>query len=1054
MRFVAVAFYGCLLALLAVGLRDLLLGYEENRCSMTYMFEYPEYLRIQLPHRVSQRYPGYGLYLYGEGLYAQHSRSLKLSGVPVLFLPGNAGSYKQARSLGSIALRKAEDIDNGFHLNVFTIDFSEELVALYGGSLQRQTRFVHESIKAILRLYKDQDTPPRSVAVVGHSMGGIVARALFTLPKFSPHLVSLILTQASPHQGPVLPLDRHLLEFYSTVRRHWSSGTGDLRNVTVLSMGGGYRDYQVRSGLTALPCPPDDPNKLSLVSTAVPRTWVSTDHLSIVWCKELVLATVRAFFDLIDPDTRQMTEDPARRMAVLRHHFVRHPVRLLAEQDDTVVTFPGSPELWTEVHTPRLSYSSPKEPRARYFIFPLSSRRKSHSHFHCQNSNLEMTSWLFGCTQSNGSMCLQAVDLSWDTELLPAYKVVTVKLSDLPSFSHLVLSTSSLNGGQFSVECEWFSEDSRTASVPVPHILSFGMSIREVTLSSPALFHTVELLDFHQVYQAFKVTIESQCKGTRGRLPSVYRLQVPWFREDSFTAASVPSVTEIFAKLHTSRPDNSSSAILQLHTSPDCQYKVSVQTSFFQVLGQHCAILDREGAEDTEGHGLGTVENWLAGLQRVRGDTPSLGKRTRFCPASQLVPSGTPQLKIYPIGSWLRRASQIPPCTNSRPVMSSKLKGTVPCSSQIRVEEQFYRVGQAPCQRPRVLRFCGPVLPVYMAVCILLACEGQVYSLIHTGRPVELAEALGESTQLHRVELLVSLLHLLLRLSWFQAGWSALGLPLVDTLPLTALDHGVLESSEPLSPAEGWTRLVSLFLLLLGAAVAFWGGALFRLSLELLSWILSPLHRQPSIIQDSGHPLTRSRIILIVTLGLVAWATCGALALVAVYFLYLYKVMRLQMSERTLKHVLNLAPREKVREGGGSAGQGEAHPAGSNSLITVSALEKVQDNLQLHLSLSVLLTLPVMLSAPSLIHWLRSLRHSLQLNPDPCWPVVLPLIVSSTILMNSNTHTLCYSKLLVVICRLQLPVCVSMVTFSLMHLYRVTYFLSLSLALHALCCLI
>ncbi|XP_069052617.1 GPI inositol-deacylase isoform X1 [Lepisosteus oculatus] len=938
MRFVAVAFYGCLLALLAVGLRDLLLGYEENRCSMTYMFEYPEYLRIQLPHRVSQRYPGYGLYLYGEGLYAQHSHSLKLSGVPVLFLPGNAGSYKQARSLGSIALRKAEDIDNGFHLNVFTIDFSEELVALYGGSLQRQTRFVHESIKAILRLYKDQETPPRSVAVVGHSMGGIVARALFTLPKFSPHLVSLILTQASPHQGPVLPLDRHLLEFYSAVRRRWSLGTGDLRNVTVLSVGGGYRDYQVRSGLTALPCPPNDPNKLSLVSTAVPRTWVSTDHLSIVWCKELVLATVRAFFDLIDPDTRQITEDPARRMAVLRHHFVRHPVRLLAEQDDTVVTFPGSPELWTEVHTPRLSYSSPKEPRARYFIFPLSSRRKSHSHFHCQNSNLEMTSWLFGCTQSNGSMCRQAVDLSWDTELLPAYKVVTVKLSDLFSFSHLVLSASSLNGGQFSVECEWFSEDSRTASVPVPHILSFGMSIREVTLSSPALFYTVELLDFHQVYQAFKVTIESQCKGTRGRLPSVYRLQVPWFREDSFTAASVPSVTEIFAKLHTSRPDNSSSAILQLHTSPDCQYKVSVQTSFFQVLGQ-------------------------------------------------------------------------------------------------------------------VLRFCGPVLPVYMAVCILLACEGQVYSLIHTGRPVELAEALGESTQLHRVELLVSLLHLLLRLSWFRAGWSALCLPLVDTLPLTALDHGVLESSEPLSPAEGWTRLVSLFLLLLGAAVAFWGGALFRLSLELLSWILSPLHR-PSIIQDNGHPLTRSRIILIVTLGLVAWATCGALALVAVYFLYLYKVMRLQMSERTLKHVLNLAPREKVREAGGSAGQGEAHPAGSNSLITVSALEKVQDNLQLHLSLSVLLTLPVMLSAPSLIHWLRSLRHSLQLNPDPCWPVVLPLIVSSTILMNSNTHTLCCSKLLAVICRLQLPVCVSMVTFSLMHLYRVTYFLSLSLALHALCCLI
>ena len=53
---------------------------------------------MQLPQRVAQRYPGYGLYLYGEGLYAQETRGLKLSGAPVLFLPGNAGSYKQGEN--------------------------------------------------------------------------------------------------------------------------------------------------------------------------------------------------------------------------------------------------------------------------------------------------------------------------------------------------------------------------------------------------------------------------------------------------------------------------------------------------------------------------------------------------------------------------------------------------------------------------------------------------------------------------------------------------------------------------------------------------------------------------------------------------------------------------------------------------------------------------------------------------------------------------------------------------------------------------------------------
>ena len=58
------------------------------------------------------------------------------------------------RSLGSIALRKAEDVDFKYHFNFFSVNFNEELVALYGGSLQQQTKFVHECIKVILKLYR------------------------------------------------------------------------------------------------------------------------------------------------------------------------------------------------------------------------------------------------------------------------------------------------------------------------------------------------------------------------------------------------------------------------------------------------------------------------------------------------------------------------------------------------------------------------------------------------------------------------------------------------------------------------------------------------------------------------------------------------------------------------------------------------------------------------------------------------------------------------------------------------------------------------------------
>lgn len=43
MKIATLGLYGFAVVLLAVGLRELLTGFEENRCSMTYMFEYPEY---------------------------------------------------------------------------------------------------------------------------------------------------------------------------------------------------------------------------------------------------------------------------------------------------------------------------------------------------------------------------------------------------------------------------------------------------------------------------------------------------------------------------------------------------------------------------------------------------------------------------------------------------------------------------------------------------------------------------------------------------------------------------------------------------------------------------------------------------------------------------------------------------------------------------------------------------------------------------------------------------------------------------------------------------
>lgn len=76
------------------------------------------------------------------------------------------------------------------------------------------------SLLFCLLLCQHLKSPPQSVVLVGHSMGGVVARALYTLPRFNPNLVDLIITQASPHLAPVLALDPFLLGRRSLPRVH------------------------------------------------------------------------------------------------------------------------------------------------------------------------------------------------------------------------------------------------------------------------------------------------------------------------------------------------------------------------------------------------------------------------------------------------------------------------------------------------------------------------------------------------------------------------------------------------------------------------------------------------------------------------------------------------------------------------------------------------------------------------------------------------------------------------------------------------------------------
>ena len=119
---------------------------------MTYMYEMPQYITVPISDKINSSFSKYNLVVYGEGegKRTNNIQKLKFSGIPVLFIPGNAGSVKQVRSLASVALRKSiEEFKYKVHFDYFSVDFDEEWSAFYGGTLEKQTQYVIHCINKI-----------------------------------------------------------------------------------------------------------------------------------------------------------------------------------------------------------------------------------------------------------------------------------------------------------------------------------------------------------------------------------------------------------------------------------------------------------------------------------------------------------------------------------------------------------------------------------------------------------------------------------------------------------------------------------------------------------------------------------------------------------------------------------------------------------------------------------------------------------------------------------------------------------------------------------------
>ncbi|XP_026469702.1 GPI inositol-deacylase-like [Ctenocephalides felis] len=597
------------LSLYLFGLKNFLLSHEENACKMTYMYEFPQFIKINVSN--AQKYEKYNLYAYSEGRLTGKARNMHFDGIPVLFIPGNAGSYKQVRSLASVSLRKYLNSKSRFHFDYFCVDLNEEYSGLFGGVLEAQSLFVNHSIHTILNLYDKNTAHPKSIVLIGHSIGGLIAQHVVTIDENSQR-VNTIITLATPNKKPVAALDQLIPTFYTETFKYWTenfqimnmtnksnkAGFKDINkenskfsDILFISIGGGSRDILVPSGLTSSKF-----GHINTLTTAIPMVWASTDHQCIVWCLQLVLVLNRVLFQSVDSKSKQISTNLEERYNTA--------LRLLtintALPHSKIVHFRKNSE-WYEDNRRLFSVRFLNGlNRTRYQMIRLTDDQL-HEMIAVESINLDDEDWIFGCAADQidiklqSRICDHGLSLSNYTRPHPSInKERRIAYLDLhkikrqnPHWTHVLFQISPTRES-VQLHFDIYNRNQRIMKTNAPKIYSFSKVevVKETLLN--AIHYDLIIQGFDSLYQALHLSIDpKQC--SEKSYHTVATSYVPWASGHSnvhyFTEAQRLPMS---LKLHQSQQDGKSSKNVRVRfvLDPNCKYFISLESSFVDTLGQ------------------------------------------------------------------------------------------------------------------------------------------------------------------------------------------------------------------------------------------------------------------------------------------------------------------------------------------------------------------------------------------------------------------------------------------------------------------------------------
>lgn len=222
-------------------------------------------------------------------------------------------------------------------IDFFSVDFNEDFTAFHGQTLLDQAEYLNDAVAYILSLYhdprrskRDQGLPdPTSVILIGHSMGGIVARAMLTMPNYQSNSINTIITMSAPHSRPPVAFDSDIVHIYRRINDYWRdaysqqwANDNPLWHVTLISIAGGGLDTVVPSDYASLSSLVPATHGFTVFTSTIPNVWTGADHLAMVWCAQLVRPIVRSLFDTLDVRRPGQTKTRAERMRVFRKWYL------------------------------------------------------------------------------------------------------------------------------------------------------------------------------------------------------------------------------------------------------------------------------------------------------------------------------------------------------------------------------------------------------------------------------------------------------------------------------------------------------------------------------------------------------------------------------------------------------------------------------------------------------------------------------------------------------------------------------------------------------------